>query len=111
MIYRYFITLIFLISLTSCATEKKYKAHLDTFIGQDKKEVLKRLGPPVARYTIDNSEWWHYRKTDFDLMWVGNGNHGNPQYIPVEQSCITQFEIVENKVKYYRFEGGICVMK
>ena len=105
MTYKFFRLIIFTFLLNSCATQTKYKVCLNHLIGRNKIDLINKFGPPIERDTIDNSEWWYY-----------NYNYIGTLYVDTRWSrwdkewCNTQFEIRNDTIKSYNFEGNKCVM-
>jgi len=51
-----FICILSSLTLMGCATTSKYKANLDTLVGQPEAELLAKWGNPTGRYKDENGE-------------------------------------------------------
>ena len=112
--------LLLVVFLTSCATNEKYAAYLDTYIGMDKASLIDAMGVPDSTYKLNaKTEYLTWKKNQSYIMpgtaytTYNNSNNYTTTYSPTyiaNQWCNTTFVIVDNKVTRWLTKGDWCVM-
>ena len=119
-----FFSTFFIISCSS-ALQKKYEAHVNSFLGVEEAELVQKWGPPQEAYESGGSKYLKYSSvtevaTQAESSDRGFGGFYGKQDPAVWSSasqwsqnkakkCITTFELVESKVVSYEWEGNNCI--
>lgn len=109
--------------LGGCASEEKYKANMDSWIGQDEVRLVRAWGPPAQAYESGGSKFMVYTMTN-SLGLPGTPEtsnttfHGNAAFtttnpgVPaqtIDYTCSSQFEVKDGKVLAWTSRGNGCV--
>ena len=111
--------------LVGCATTTKVEERLKTSVGLSEKEVVQRLGPPDFVYQTPESKYLAYERSALGYVpGVGpaytthttentsyNTATTGPQGFAYPQSCQWGFELRDDHVVRYRYEGIGCLAK
>lgn len=113
----------FFFALAGCASEAKYEAKLNSWVGQDEIKLVRLWGPPERTYEAGDSKFLQYSfgntlvlpGTPSTASTTFNGNAAfttiNPGVQPqgIEYNCATTFEIKAAKVVDWANRGNGCV--
>ncbi len=92
--YLYF-SISFLFLLTGCATEEKWREHLQAFVGRPVADVIVYKGEPSSTTVVDSdTKFYHYQWT----------NRVNPGFY-----CHYSYKAVKGVVETYTYRGNQCV--
>lgn len=109
--------------LAGCASESKYKANMDSWVGHDETRLIRKWGPPAQTYESGGSKFLVYNMT-YSLGIPGTpttastGNYGNASFttvtpgIPsqaIDYNCASQFEVKGDKIVAWTSRGDGCV--
>ncbi|WP_339542528.1 hypothetical protein [Pseudomonas sp. JAI120] len=109
--------------LGGCASEAKYKANMDTWVGQDEAKMIRKWGPPESVYESGGSKFLQYSfsntlvlpgtPTTANTTYNGNAafttvNHGAPAQ-GIEYACATVVEVKDAKIVGWSSRGNGCV--
>lgn len=115
--------LVALALLGGCASEAKYKANMDTWVGQDEAKMIRKWGPPESVYEAGGSKFLQYSfsntlvlpgtPTTANTTYNGNAafttvNHGVPAQ-GIEYACATVVEVKDAKIVGWSSRGNGCV--
>jgi hypothetical protein len=117
--------LIFSIQLAGCATTANYEKKLNSWVGFSELELVRSWGPPDASYEIGVSKYITWSKsgsiyipqtnpTMYSTI-IGNqiftNAYGGSAAQNISLQCKTTFEIKNNYVVSWRWEGNSCKSK
>lgn len=93
------IILLMCVILTSCATEEKYNAKLNTWLNSPKEDLVLSWGVPSATYSVNKkTELITYKRSSISSY---NGNIYN-------WNCDTTFTITDGIITNWKWEGNSC---
>ena len=105
-----------------CATTAKYEQMLATWVGAAELDLYRSWGPPEALYEVSGGKFVSYLRSGqirmpataptYQTIFTGNTAFtnavgGSPAY-NVQWSCKTIFEIRQEKVVAWRWQGDNC---
>lgn len=113
-----------LLLLVGCATEENYKAALNMWLNNTPLDLVRSWGPPEKTYELDGHKFLvYYRDTNvhfdgtpptYTTQFVGDKAYTtvNPGLSDSDFyfSCTTTFEVVDNKIVSWRYEGNDCTL-
>lgn len=113
---------ILFVFMTGCATEAKYKAKLNTFVGRSPIDLVRYWGPPQQTYELEGHQFLVYQQKEtaylpgapptYTTQFVGDTayttTYGGTPGMFVNLSCSTSFEVVDNKIVSWSFRGNNC---
>lgn len=114
-----------LLALCGCATTKKYEKVLNSWVGADELSLVRQWGPPQHIYEFGGSRFLTYASgrdmyvpgaaPSYRTTVVGNAIYtapvgGRPGYT-VHKQCRTTFEIKDEKIVSWRWQGNDCRSK
>lgn len=95
------ITILSLVLLIAgCATEEKYQAVLNTWMGSTKSNLVNTWGVPSSSYKVDEHE---------ELIAYNRSVSGFNQYGSYNYYCTTTFTIRDDEVVNWKYSGNSCV--
>ncbi|NWA03717.1 hypothetical protein [Pseudomonas gingeri] len=109
--------------LGGCASETKYKANMDSWVGQDEVRLVRELGPPMQAYEAGGSRFLVYTMSNSLVIpgtptTASTGNYGNGSFTTItpgapaqslDYTCSSQFEVKGQKVVAWTSRGNGCV--
>lgn len=114
--------LLFLLILSGCATTAAYEKILNGWVGESEERLVRVWGPPVNVYQTGNKKFLTYSRQSnmympgqaptYQTTYIGNTAYTRPvggyagQNIPL--SCVTTFELENNYVVSWKWEGNHC---
>lgn len=116
---------IFMIGLVACATTAKYEAVLNTWVGAEETNLVRKWGPPQQVYETGDVKFLTYTSSrkiyvpgsapSYNTTVSGNTAYttpigGSPAY-NINKRCVTTFEISEGRIVRWRWEGNDCRAK
>lgn len=118
-----FITYIFILLLSGCATTAKYEKILDSWVGVSEQELIESWGVPDSTYKVGNAKFLSYRYSNQKIlygsppMYVSNVHKGmiytntvgGTSDMVVSDWCKTTFTIENGKVVKWTFNGNSCI--
>lgn len=110
---------------SACATEGRYKNALNTWIGSPEINLIQSWGPPQQAYETGGHKFLVYSSNSsmflpgssptYQTTVIGNtaytNAYGGTPATNVALSCVTTFEIVNETVKNWRYQGNNCVSR
>lgn len=119
-----FVLLVFIV-IAGCATEAKYKAKLNTFLGVSMIDLVRQWGPPQQTYELEGHKFLIYQQKEtayvpgsppsYTTQFIGNTayttSYGGSPGMFVNLSCTTTFEIAESKIVNWSVKGNDCVSR
>jgi len=118
-----FITCIFILLLSGCATTAKYEKILDSWVGVNEQELIEAWGVPDSTYEVGKVKFLSYQFSNQRIlygsppMYVSNVHKGmiytnavggTPDMV-VSDWCKTTFTIDNEKVIKWMFNGNSCI--
>ena len=108
--------------LAGCAASAKYEAFLGEWVGASELEVVRRWGPPVQVYEVEESKFLVYSSSRnvtfpgsppiYTTRVVGRtlytDSYGGTPAQNVTYACQTVFEMVDGKVMSWSYKGNDC---
>lgn len=109
--------------LSGCATEAKYEGVLQSWIGSSELELIQKWGPPQQAYDAGGHRFLTYSSggnmylpgtaPTYQTTMVGNtaytNSYGGTAAMNVQLSCVTTFEVIDDKISSWRWQGNNCV--
>ena len=110
--------------LAGCATEQNYKNMLNTWLGIDEIDLIRKWGPPANSYEVGSSKFIIYSSTGnmylpgtsptYTTNIIGNTayttSYGGTPAQNIQLSCETTFELQNGKVVNWSYKGNNCAM-
>jgi len=110
------------IVLAGCATAGNYKKVLDTWVGAPEVNLVRQWSPPIQTYDAGGRKFLVYASSRSDYMPGSAGTYqttvvGNTAYtnkiggtpaMNFNYRCQTTFELLDEFVVAYRFQGNDC---
>ena len=99
--------------LTACASEGKYHATLDTWLGSTEDELVESWGTPDSFYEKDGERFLQYKwEALVTLPGYSGQGYSNPS-TTLKAWCKTIFIVSkeEGKIKAWRTQGNDCTSK
>lgn len=111
-----------LVTISGCATEGKYKAILNAWIGSSEYALIKRWGVPINSYETGGKKFLVFSSRQdivmpgasptYSTTVIGNtaytsGYGGTPDQ-HISMGCTTTFEIENEKVVNWSYRGNDC---
>ena len=111
-----------LVILSGCATTANYEKILNSWVGSEEVDLIRKWGPPQQSYESGGHKFLAYSSSrnvympgttpSYTTMYIGNTAYtnpvgGSPGY-NIGMRCVTTFEIVENRIVSWRWEGNDC---
>lgn len=120
------ITLALTAALAGCASTAKYEARLSALMGSDELTLLRIFGPPSSAYDAGGSRFLTFGGPQGSVYLPGTGatatttvygktaytqfNPGMPP-MAIQLSCITTFELRDDRAVSWRWQGNNCKSK
>lgn len=111
--------------LAGCATTANYEKMLNSWIGAPEIDLVRTWGPPDNQYSSSGIKFITYQKNGavyipgtsptYTTTMIGNTAHtttsgGSPGY-NIYLNCKTTFEIKDEKIINWKWEGNGCKSK
>lgn len=113
------------LSLAACATQAKYKAKLDTWVGQPAQSLVNAWGYPASQMTAPNGNQVYVYQTSGSIVMptttttnaqatsYGHSAYGTATSTTyggqtIALSCTTYFEIYGGTVVKWNYQGNAC---
>ncbi len=116
------------VSLVACATTAKYETILQSWVGEDADNLVRRWGPPNSSYTLSSgSRLLSYERSGSSTYTTpvqvqqGPGQFVGDMYFPGQTTvtggqtynmnwrCRTDFEVdTSNRIVSWRWQGNAC---
>lgn len=111
------------LTLGACATTGKYEEKLNQLIGADELTLVRTLGPPSSGYPVGNSMFLVFGGEQGSVILPAGPStattsvYGNTAYtkvtpgmpaMAIRLSCITTFELQNDRVVSWRWQGNHC---
>ncbi len=118
----FFKAICFLLVLSGCATTANYEKLLSSWVGQSEVDLLRSWGPPQQQYQSGEVKFLTYDRRSnvfvpgtaptFQTNIIGNTAYttaigGSPAY-NIPTACRTTFEVQNDRVTTWRWEGNAC---
>ena len=114
--------LILLFSVVACATEGKYKAILNTWVGFSEVDLIRKWGAPVNSYESGDRKFIVYSSSrnvvlpgtnpTYTTNVIGNtaytNTYGGTPARNISMSCETTFELKNKTIVSWSFRGNNC---
>ena len=111
--------------IVGCATTANYEKVLSSWVGANEIDLVRAWGAPDNQYETSGTKFLTYQKTDnifmpgtaptYSTTMIGNTAHttaiGGTRPYNVQMSCKTTFEIKDQKIVNWRWEGNSCKAK
>ncbi|WP_223433293.1 hypothetical protein [Pseudomonas sp. GL-B-26] len=108
--------------LSACATTAKYEKILDTWVGEDELNLVRKWGPPQQSYETSGHRFLVYSNVrnvfvpgqapTYQTSVIGNtaytNTYGGSPAMNVNLSCTTTFEIADEKITTWSYRGNNC---
>ncbi|VVN81608.1 hypothetical protein PS712_01141 [Pseudomonas fluorescens] len=108
--------------LSACATTAKYEKILDTWVGEDELNLVRKWGPPQQSYETSGHRFLVYsndrnvfvpgQAPTYQTSVIGNtaytNSYGGSPAMNVNLSCTTTFEIADGKITTWSYRGNDC---
>ena len=123
--FKHLYVLIIALLVSACATEGKYKNALNTWLGSSEISLIQAWGPPQQSYETNGHKFLVYSSSSnmflpgtsptYQTTLIGNtaytNSYGGTPAVNVALSCVTTFEIVNETITNWRYQGNNCVSK
>ena len=110
------------LSLVACATTANYEKILSTWVGSSEIELIRKWGPPQQSYETNGKKFITYVRTrnvyipgtnpSYTTTYIGNTAYTNTVAGTAGQnigmSCKTTFELENDRITSWRWEGNDC---
>lgn len=107
-----YVSLVFLMVLSGCATEGKYREKLQTWVGQDSSDLVAKWGTPDGSIDMpDGRKAYIYKEHAGSRTNVVQGSTGTDYVFTTNYSCKTTFftDPSTKKVVTWEYDGNNCV--
>lgn len=106
---RNILTILAILAMNSCATEGKYRASLDNWIGHPIDEYIRAAGLPTRQMQVNGGMAYDYYSSDSAA--TIRQTYGNSYRIQDQSSyCDTTFFTDSSgTIRHYRYEGNSCI--
>ncbi|WP_155952212.1 hypothetical protein [Pseudomonas sp. CHM02] len=119
---KWLLTALALFALAGCATTGKYERVLQSWVGSTELELVQSWGPPVRVYESNGHRFLTYSNEGsmyvpgtsptYQTTYYGNtaytNSYGGSPGMNVQLSCVTTFDVVDNRISSWRWQGNNC---
>jgi len=120
-----FVIAILMLALTACATTAKYEKILNSWVGSEEIDLVRKWGPPQQVYESGGIKFLTYSSTrnvyipgtapNYTTTFIGNTAYttktgGSPAY-NIGMQCVTTFEIMQGRIIRWRWQGNDCTAR
>ncbi len=116
---------ILMLALAACATTAKYEKILNSWVGAEELDLVRKWGPPQQVYESGGVKFLTYTSSrnvyipgtapTYTTTYIGNTAYttetgGSPAY-NIGMQCVTTFEIMQGRIVRWRWEGNDCTAR
>lgn len=108
--------------VAGCATTQKFEALLNGWVGSSELDLVRKLGPPQNSHELGGSRFLTYNRSrsiylpgqapSYTTTLVGNTAYTNQvggyAGSTLSMSCTVTFEVRDERVRGWRWEGNDC---
>lgn len=123
MFFRFFFVFSISFLVSGCATESKYQAILDSWMGHSELSLIQSWGPPQQTYSTSKHKFLVYSNSHksyisgtsptYQTTVIGNTayttSYGGTSGVNVYYSCKTVFDVVDGVIVSWSYRGNNCV--
>lgn len=120
---KFLIPVVYLLGLAGCATTANYEKNLNDWIGRPELDLVQSWGPPLSVYETTGVRFLTYQRSGnmflpggaptLHTTVVGNtaitNAYGGTPAMNVALNCKTTFEVRNQRIVNWRWEGNHCV--
>ena len=120
-----FLLIASLVILLGCATTANYEKMLNSWVGAPELDLVRRWGPPIQSYETSGRKFLVYSNSrniflpgtapTYTTTVIGNTAYtnrvGGTPAQNIGLSCQTTFEIFQERVVSWRYEGNDCTAR
>lgn len=108
--------------LSACATTANYEKILQSWVGSEEIDLIRKWGPPQQSYETGGSKFLVYSSRQnvympgtapsYQTTVIGNTAYTNPiggtPAYNIGMACVTTFELANNKIVSWQWRGNAC---
>jgi hypothetical protein len=108
--------------LTACATTANYEKILNTWVGEDELNLVRKWGPPQQSYETSGHRFLVYTNDQnvfipgqaptYQTNVIGNtaytSSYGGTPATNINYTCTTTFEVADGKILTWSYRGNNC---
>ena len=108
--------------LSACATTANYEEILNSWVGAEEVDLIRKWGPPQQSYETGGRKFLAYSSRrnvylpgtapSYQTTVIGNTAYSNPvggtPGYNIGMACVTTFELANNKIVSWQWRGNDC---